>query len=299
MQAALAALRALAERRRHGARGCSTVATPAATAELPLLRSRADRRRRSCTAFTTRAGGVSAPPFDTLNLGGKWGDDAGSGRRKPEPPPARRGARGPLYVARQVHGARVVRVRARRRSGGDRARRGRRALHRRAGRRARACSSPTAFRRWSPIRAPALRRRARRLARHGGGRAAGGRARAGRRIRRAARGSAGGAGARPSAPAASRSAPRWRARSRRALGDARAPASCCRRRAARPASAHVDLKAANRLLLERAGVAPGAIDAGPECTQLRSRALLLVPARRRARPASMMGVVARCRRPAA
>ena len=25
--------------------------------------------------FSTRAGGVSAPPFDTLNLGGKWGDD--------------------------------------------------------------------------------------------------------------------------------------------------------------------------------------------------------------------------------
>ncbi len=30
--------------------------------------------------------------------------------------------------------------------------------------------------------------------------------------------------------------------------------------------ANVDLKAANRLLLERAGVAPEAIDAGPECT---------------------------------
>jgi copper oxidase (laccase) domain-containing protein len=30
--------------------------------------------------------------------------------------------------------------------------------------------------------------------------------------------------------------------------------------------ANVDLKAANRLLLERAGVAPAAIDAGPECT---------------------------------
>jgi YfiH family protein len=30
--------------------------------------------------------------------------------------------------------------------------------------------------------------------------------------------------------------------------------------------ANIDLKAANRLLLERAGVAPEAIDAGPECT---------------------------------
>jgi len=33
-----------------------------------------------------------------------------------------------------------------------------------------------------------------------------------------------------------------------------------------PGKAHVDLKAANRLLLERAGVSPEAIDAGPECT---------------------------------
>ena len=39
--------------------------------------------------FTLRAGGVSAPPFDALNLGWKWGDDpACVGERLywPQPP---------------------------------------------------------------------------------------------------------------------------------------------------------------------------------------------------------------------
>ncbi len=58
--------------------------------------------------FTTRSGGASSPPFDTLNLGGKVGDDAGlvreSWRRVEE-------ATG-LSFARvcQVHGARAVRI---------------------------------------------------------------------------------------------------------------------------------------------------------------------------------------------
>ena len=60
--------------------------------------------------FTTRAGGVSAPPFDTLNLGGKWGDDparvAENRRRLAGAVPGR------CYVARQVHGPAIVRVRA-------------------------------------------------------------------------------------------------------------------------------------------------------------------------------------------
>jgi YfiH family protein len=60
--------------------------------------------------FTTRLGGVSAPPFDTLNLGGKWGDDparVAENRRRLE-----QAAGGPITFARQVHGAAVVRVRA-------------------------------------------------------------------------------------------------------------------------------------------------------------------------------------------
>jgi YfiH family protein len=60
--------------------------------------------------FTTRAGGVSAPPFDSLNLGMKWGDGRENvleNRRR------LLGASGAsaLYLARQVHGAQVVQVR--------------------------------------------------------------------------------------------------------------------------------------------------------------------------------------------
>jgi YfiH family protein len=75
---------------------------------LPLLRStlipEAFRH-----GFTTRAGGVSAPPYDALNVGGKWGDDAAAvaeNRRR-----ITRAAGAPLFVATQVHGADVVRVR--------------------------------------------------------------------------------------------------------------------------------------------------------------------------------------------
>jgi YfiH family protein len=60
--------------------------------------------------FTTRAGGVSAPPYDTLNLGGKWGDAAenvAENRRR-----VARAAGAPLFVATQVHGAAIARVRA-------------------------------------------------------------------------------------------------------------------------------------------------------------------------------------------
>jgi YfiH family protein len=60
--------------------------------------------------FTTRAGGVSAPPFDALNLGGKWGDDPASvveNRRR-----LGQALGGHPIVARQVHGAVVARVRA-------------------------------------------------------------------------------------------------------------------------------------------------------------------------------------------
>jgi len=60
--------------------------------------------------FTTRLGGVSAPPFDALNLGGKWGDAPASvaeNRRR-----VTRAAGAPLYVATQVHGAVIAAVRA-------------------------------------------------------------------------------------------------------------------------------------------------------------------------------------------
>jgi polyphenol oxidase len=57
--------------------------------------------------FTTRAGGVSQAPFDTLNLGGKWGDggvDVAENRRRVEI--AAGGRR--IFFATQVHGAHSV-----------------------------------------------------------------------------------------------------------------------------------------------------------------------------------------------
>ena len=76
---------------------------------LPLLRS--ERIGAGFVhGFTTRAGGVSAPPYDTLNLGGKWGDDpahVSENRRR-----LAQAAGGQPFVARQVHGTTVRRVRA-------------------------------------------------------------------------------------------------------------------------------------------------------------------------------------------
>jgi polyphenol oxidase len=59
--------------------------------------------------FTTRAGGVSAGAFATLNLGGRWGDadDAVAENRRR----VQRAAGGAIAIATQVHGADVVRVR--------------------------------------------------------------------------------------------------------------------------------------------------------------------------------------------
>lgn len=76
---------------------------------LPLLRS-AVIPAAFRHGFTTRAGGVSAPPYDALNLGGKWGDAAANvaeNRRR-----VARAAGAPLFVATQVHGAAIARVRA-------------------------------------------------------------------------------------------------------------------------------------------------------------------------------------------
>jgi YfiH family protein len=61
--------------------------------------------------FTSRAGGVSEGPFQSLNLGLKWGDARENvlenRRRLGEATRA-----GTLYLASQVHGARIVVVRA-------------------------------------------------------------------------------------------------------------------------------------------------------------------------------------------
>src|SRR4051812_341987 len=85
--------------------------TGATAADLPLLRSPLIGPPFS-HGFSTRAGGVSAAPFDTLNLGARWGDlpaNVAENRRRLL---SASGIAGPLYVARQVHGAAVVRVRA-------------------------------------------------------------------------------------------------------------------------------------------------------------------------------------------
>ncbi len=75
---------------------------------LPLLQS--DRIGAGFVhGFTTRGGGVSAPPYDTLNLGGKWGDDPAhvtENRRR-----LAQAVGGAPLVARQVHGTVIRRVR--------------------------------------------------------------------------------------------------------------------------------------------------------------------------------------------
>jgi YfiH family protein len=79
---------------------------------LPLVRS-ALIPARFHHGFTTRRGGVSAPPFDTLNLGMKWGDARAhvieNRRRLQVATGVER-----IFVARQVHGANVLQV-----NGGD------------------------------------------------------------------------------------------------------------------------------------------------------------------------------------
>jgi YfiH family protein len=60
--------------------------------------------------FTTRAGGVSALPFDALNLGWKWGDDSASVDENHHRLLAASGA-STILRASQVHGVRILRVR--------------------------------------------------------------------------------------------------------------------------------------------------------------------------------------------
>lgn len=76
---------------------------------MPLLRSQVIPARFH-HGFTTRRGGVSGAPFDTLNLGMKWGDARDNvleNRRR-----LRRAAgHEDIYTATQVHGAAVLAVR--------------------------------------------------------------------------------------------------------------------------------------------------------------------------------------------
>lgn len=73
-----------------------------------MLRPEWDAPATVGALMSTREGGVSAPPWDTLNLGRSVGDDAAAVRENRE-----RFAQAldavPVYL-RQVHGARVVRI---------------------------------------------------------------------------------------------------------------------------------------------------------------------------------------------
>jgi YfiH family protein len=78
--------------------------------ELPLLVSSiipADFRH----GFTTRAGGVSAPPFDSLNLGWRWGDDPAHVAENHRRLLAVSGAQAMCQLS-QVHGTEILRVHA-------------------------------------------------------------------------------------------------------------------------------------------------------------------------------------------
>lgn len=78
--------------------------------ELPLLQSQV-MPRGFLHGFTTRQGGVSRPPYDSLNLGGRWGDDAAAIAENRRRFRIAAGG-GPVHFARQVHGRDVVRVAA-------------------------------------------------------------------------------------------------------------------------------------------------------------------------------------------
>lgn len=76
---------------------------------LPLLIADAVVQPPFRHGFTTRSGGVSGAPFESLNLGMKWGDTRDNvleNRRRV----LRAAGASTLYIASQVHGAAVVRV---------------------------------------------------------------------------------------------------------------------------------------------------------------------------------------------
>lgn len=73
-----------------------------------MLRPEWDAPANVGALMSTRQGGVSAPPWDTLNLGAGVGDDRAAVRENRERFARALGAL-PVYL-RQVHGARVVRI---------------------------------------------------------------------------------------------------------------------------------------------------------------------------------------------
>jgi YfiH family protein len=258
--------------------------------ELPLLRS-ALIGAPFVHGFTTRAGGVSAPPFESLNLGGKWGDDPAAvseNRRRLE-----RAVGGAVFAARQVHGATVVRVRA----GDDRA-----AL---AARDADALCTDAPGLVVGVFVAdciPAVL-----VDPHTGAVAAvhaGWRGTVAGVLPAAVRALAAEFGARPGdlrvaigpaiGPCCFEVGPEVVAAFEALAADARGRGIVLPSPRGAPDKANVDLKAANRLLLERAGVDPEAIDAGPECTHC-DRARFYSFRREGSATGQLMGVVGRAR----
>jgi YfiH family protein len=256
-----------------------------------LLRSRLIEAPFS-HGFSTRAGGVSPPPFESLNMGARWGDLAANVAENRRRLMGAVGVAGPLYVARQVHGTAVVRVRA----GDDPA-----AVAMVEADAVITDAASVAVGVFVADCIPALivdPRTGAVAAAHAGwrGTAAG-------VLPAVVRALAAEFGARPGDL-------------RVALGPA--IGSCCFEvglevvrefEGALGAAAgtenvvlpsprgvagmwHVDLKAANRLLLERAGVAPDAIDAAPDCTH-HDRARFF-SYRRDGETGQLMGIVARC-----
>lgn len=73
---------------------------------LPLLRSKLFPARFS-HGFTQRAGGVSVAPYDTMNVGFKWGDDPSAVIENRHRVLQASGAR-TLFFAKQVHGCDVA-----------------------------------------------------------------------------------------------------------------------------------------------------------------------------------------------
>jgi len=244
--------------------------------------------------FTTRAGGVSAPPFDTLNLGGKWGDAPAAvseNRRRLE-----LAVGGPIAVARQVHGANVVRVRA----ADDRA-----ALAATDADGLCTNAAGVVLGVFVADCVPALvvdPRTGASAAVHAGwrGTVAG-------VLPVAVRALAAEFGARPAdlrvalgpaiGPCCFEVGPEVVAAFEALVPDARARRIVLSSPRGAAGKANVDLKAANRLLLERAGVDPEGIEAGPECTHC-DRARFYSFRRDGNATGQLMGVVGRAGRDA-
>lgn len=261
----------------------------AAGVELPLLRSRLIGSPFA-HGFSTRAGGVSAAPFDTLNMGARWGDLPANVQENRRRLLRAVGVPGPLHVARQVHGARVVRVR----SGDDPA-----AVATVEADALMTADAGVAVGVFVADCIPALivdARTGAAAAAHAGwrGTVAGVLPMVVRALRDEL-------GARPGdlrvvlGPAIGACCFEVGVEVVRefeaALGDAAATGVVMPSPRGLPGKWHVDLKAANRVLLERAGVSPDAIDATPDCTCHDSARFFSY--RRDGETGQLMGIVSR------